>query len=163
MALIISDANILIDFECAALTPRLFQLDLDLAVPDLLYHDELSTHHGDLPALGLQLLELPPELISQAYEYRSRYSKPSIYDLFALVLSLDRQCPLLTGDKALRELARSKDVEVFGTIWLMEQLFDARLVTIDEMESAYGIMLDNQSRLPEREIGRQLRRLKARF
>jgi len=161
MALIISDANTLIDFEHARLTPRLFQLELELAVPDLLYHDELSKHHGDLPSLGLQLLELSPALISQAYEYRRQHPKPSIYDLFALVLSLNRQSPLLTGDKALRDLARSKGVPVFGTIWLMEQLFDARLVTIDEMESAYGIMLDNQSRLPEREIGRQLRRLKA--
>lgn len=161
MALIISDANILIDFEHAELTPRLFQLELELAVPDLLYHDELSTHHGDLPSLGLQLLELPPELIGQAYEYRARYPKPSIYDLFALVLSQNRQCPLLTGDKALRDLAQSKGVAVFGTIWLMEQLFDAHLVTIDEMESAYEIMLDNQSRLPKREISRQLRRLKA--
>ena len=44
MAFIISDANILIDFECADLTPRLFQLDIELAVPDLLYHDELSAH-----------------------------------------------------------------------------------------------------------------------
>lgn len=51
---------------------------------------------------------------------------------------------------------------VYGTIWLMEQLFDAQLITIDEMESAYEIMLDNQSRLPEREIARQVRRLKAR-
>jgi len=162
MALIISDANILIDFEHADLTPRLFQLELDLAVPDLLYHDELSRHHGDLPALGLQLLELPPELIGQAYAYRSRYPKPSIYDLFALVLSLDRQCPLLTGDKALRQLAQNEGVDVFGTLWLMERLFDVRLVTIDEMELAYQTMLDNQSRLPEREIGTQLRRLKAR-
>ena len=58
MALIISDANILIDLECAELTPRIFRLDLEFAVPDLLYRDELSQHHGDLPALGLQLYEI---------------------------------------------------------------------------------------------------------
>lgn len=161
MALIISDANILIDFEHADLTPRLFQLELELAVPDLLYHDELSKHHGDLPSLGLELLELPPALIGRAYEYRSQHPKPSIYDLFALVLSLNRQCPLLTGDKALRQLARGEGVDVFGTLWLMERLFEARLITVDEMESAYDAMLANQSRLPEREIRRQLKRLKA--
>lgn len=160
MALIISDANILIGFEHAGLTPRLFQLELELAVPDLLYHDELSKHHGDLPSLGLQLLELSPALISQAYEYRRQHPKPSIYDLFALVLSLDRECPLLTGDKALRLLASDKGIDVFGTIWLMEQLFNDKLITIDEMETAYDSMLDNQSRLPEREIRRQLTRLK---
>lgn len=160
MALIISDANILIDFECADLTLRLFQLDLDLAVPDLLYHDELSTHHGDLPALGLQLYELSPELISQTFALRAQYSGPSTYDLFALVLALDRECSLLTGDKQLRSLARKEGVEVFGTLWLMEQLFEARLISIEEMELAYETMLNAQRRLPEIEIRRQLKRLR---
>lgn len=131
MALIISDANILIDLECAELTPRIFRLDLEFAVPDLLYHDELSQHHGDLPALGLRLYEMPPELISQAYQYRTRYPKPSIYNLFALVLALARECPLLTGDKDLRQLAVRKGVEVFGTLWLMERLYESRLVPQD--------------------------------
>jgi len=160
MALIISDANILIDFECAELTPRIFRLDMEFAVPDLLYRDELSQHHGDLPALGLQLYEMPPDLIGQAYEYRTRYPKPGIYDLFALVLALARECPLLTGDKVLRQLAERKGVEVFGTLWLMEQLFHARLVGIDEMKSAYETMLNAQRRLPLGEIRRQIQRLR---
>jgi len=160
MALIISDANILIDLECAELTPRIFRLDLEFAVPDALYRDELSQHHGDLPAPGLQLFELSPELISQASALRSRYSGPSTYDLFALVLALDRECPLLTGNKALRQLAGLKGVEVFGTLWLMEQLFDARLISIDEMASAYETMRNAQRRLPNDEIRCQLRRLR---
>ncbi|WP_376694251.1 PIN domain-containing protein [Wenzhouxiangella sp. EGI_FJ10409] len=162
MALIISDANILIDLECAELTPRIFRLDLELAVPDALYRDELSQHHGELPALGLQLYELSPELISQAFALRARYSGPSTYDLFALVLALDRECPLLTGDKQLRRLAVEKGVGVFGTLWLMEQLFDAALLSIDQMDSAYQTMLNDQRWLPEREIRRQLARLRHR-
>lgn len=58
MALIISNANILIDLQCAELAPRTFRLDIEFAVHDALYRDELSQHHGDLPALGLQLYEL---------------------------------------------------------------------------------------------------------
>lgn len=103
---------------------------------------------------------MPPELISQALALRARYSGPSTYDLFALVLALDRECPLLTGDKALRQLAGEKGVEVFGTLWLMEQLFEAGLISIDEMESAYETMLNAQRRLPEGEIKRQLKRLR---
>jgi len=160
MALIISDANILIDFECAELTPRIFRLDLEVAVPDLLYHDELSQHHGDLPALGLQLYDMSPELIGQAYQFRIRHPKPSIYDLFALVLALARDCPLLTGDKDLRQLAALEGVEVFGTLWLMEKLFGARLISVDEMESAYETMLEAQRRLPVREIRLQIQRLR---
>ena len=160
MQLLISDANILIDLECAELTPRIFRLDLEFAVPDALYRDELSKYHGDLPALGLQLYEMPAELVSQAFAMRAQYSGPSTYDLFALVLALDRECPLLTGDKALRQLAGGKGVAVFGTLWLMEQLFDAGLISIDEMASAYETMLHEQRRIPEMEIKRQLKRLR---
>lgn len=87
------------------------------------------------------------------------YPGPSIYDLFALVLALDRECPLLTGDKQLRELATSKDVDVFGTLWLMERMFNSRLMSLDEMALAYDRVLDTQRRLPPAEIEAQLRRL----
>lgn len=105
IALVISDANVIIDLECAGLTGRIFRLPMEIAVPDLLFHDELSEQHGNLPALGLQILELSPALIDQASILCTRHSAAGIYDMFALALAQDRRCPLLTGDKMLRLLA----------------------------------------------------------
>lgn len=86
MALIISDANVIIDLECAGLTGRIFRLPMEIAVPDLLFHDELSEQHSDLPALGLQILELSPELIDEANNLCAKHSAAGIYDMFALAL-----------------------------------------------------------------------------
>jgi len=102
---------------------------------------------------------MPPELIGQAYQYRTRYPRSGIYDLFALVLALARECPLLTGDNDLRQLAGLKGVEVFGALWLMERLYESRLLTLDEMAESYEAMLNPQRRLPIEEIKNHLPRL----
>lgn len=93
MALIISDANIFIDLDCAGLTARMFRLDIDFAVPDLLYQDELSHDHPELPGYGLQIRHLGPELISQSMACRDSYPKLSVYDAFALILAHNESAP----------------------------------------------------------------------
>ena len=52
---LISDANIFIDFECAGLTKPLFRLPMMIAVPDILFYEELEEMHSDLLSLGLTL------------------------------------------------------------------------------------------------------------
>lgn len=160
MALIISDANIFIDLECAELTARMFRLNAEFAVPDLLYRDELSRHHPELPGYGLQIRHLEPELIARAEACRARYRRLSIYDAFALTLANHESAPLLTGDGLLRSAADSEGIQVYGTLWLMERMLAERLLNIAEMEAAYRAMIDAQRRLPEQEIRRQIRRLK---
>lgn len=162
MALIISDANIFIDLECAGLTARMFRLNYEFAAPDLLYNNELSKDHGDLPGLGLQLRELSPELIQEGWDRRSRHRKLSIFDLFALVLARAEGCPLLTGDKFLRADAEAEGITVYGTLWLMERLFEQRFITFEELEAAYAEMRLAQRRLPGNAIKRQLKRLRTR-
>lgn len=53
MIFLISDANILIDMEEGDLLDALFELPYQFTVPDLLYFDELETHHADLLDKGL--------------------------------------------------------------------------------------------------------------
>ena len=43
--LLVSDANIFVDFECAGLTTQLFQLPVTIAVPDILFYEELEEMH----------------------------------------------------------------------------------------------------------------------
>lgn len=114
-----------------------------------------------MPAYGLQIRPLGPELISRSTALRSNYSKLSIYDAFALTLASHECSPLLTGDGHLRSAAASEGVQVFGTLWLMEKMLMQKLLTLPEMEAAYQAMIDSQRRLPAPEINKQLRRLKS--
>lgn len=66
MNLIISDANIFIDLDCAGLTALMFRLEIDFAVPDILYDTELRERHGELPGLGLRVMELAYQAMRDA-------------------------------------------------------------------------------------------------
>lgn len=52
--LLVSDANIFIDFEAADLLTELFRLPHEIVVPDVLYAQELAEQHADLLNLGLR-------------------------------------------------------------------------------------------------------------
>ncbi len=157
--LLISDANILIDMEKGGITRQMFQLDAVFAVPDLLYEEELREEHPHLPELGLRTLELSEENVAWAAELVVRYKKTgaSIHDMLALALARQEQTTLLTGDGKLRIVAAEEHIAVRGTLWLVEQLMDARILTVQQTADAYDRMKAARRRLPWDEVERQLR------
>src|SRR5580704_11576975 len=118
MLLIISDASVLIDIEHGELTDAMFSLPWKFAVPDILFDEELAGRHGHLLQFGLISKTMSGDLVSEAYSLRQQYVRASVNDLLALTLAKHENCQLLTGDKALREVAAKLNVEVHGTIWL---------------------------------------------
>lgn len=148
--------------EVAGLTETMFRLDHEFAVPDALFKDELSARHAYLPGLGLRVLELDSKGVAFAVELIQRHGnlRTSRYDLLSAALAKQEQRPLLTGDADLRLVCDAEGIEVHGTIWLMERLYDAVLIDPDQAETAYERMLANGRRLPEAEIEAQLRRFR---
>jgi predicted nucleic acid-binding protein len=122
MLLIISDASVLIDVECSQLTSAMFSLPWKFYVPDVLFEEELAQRHEHLLAFGLKTKSMSGELVAEAYKLSQQHRKTTVNDLLALTLAKSEGCKLLTGDKALREMANRYRVEVHGTIWLVEQL-----------------------------------------
>ena len=168
MTLLISDANILIDMVEGGILERMFQLPEAFAVPDVLYHQELSTHHPELQALGLECISLRPEGVQEALELSQgcmARDAPSMNDLFALMLARQEACPLLTGDKRLRQLAAQQyaEVELRGTLWLVDAMVRGALLTVAEAETAYQRMQDGNSRLPWAEVRKQIKQLRVEF
>lgn len=157
--LLISDANILIDMEKGGITRQMFLLDAVFAVPNTLYEEELREEHPQLPELGLRMLELTEETVAWAAELIVRYRKTgaSSNDLLALALAWQEQTTLLTGDGKLRIVAEKENIEFHGTLWLMEQLMEAGILTVQQAAAAYDGMKAARSRLPWDEVEQQLR------
>ena len=105
MLLIISDASVLIDIECGLLTHAMFSLPWKFAVPDVLFAEELAQRHENLLSMGLEILSMSGALVLQAYNLRQQYRRTNLNDLLALTLARSNGCQLLTGDKALKEVA----------------------------------------------------------
>lgn len=148
MQILISDANVLIDMDAGGLLRTMFQLPYRFQVSDMLFADELSNHHPELIAYGLELTELDGEHMLEAFDLVARYADPSRYDCFSLALAKQQSCPLLTGDKALRSAASKEGVIVKGSIWIVNELVKNDILTKEEAREAYGNMEAAGSRLP---------------
>ncbi|MCG9748238.1 PIN domain-containing protein [Shewanella sp. Isolate8] len=157
--LLISDANILIDMEEGGLLEAMFQLPFDFATPDILFFEELEEEHAHLPDLGLALKEVSSESMMYAMQLTGTYTQASRNDCFALALAKQEQCPLLTGDMALRKAAEKEAAIVKGTIWLVTQLVVHQKINIEQAKDAYNQMKANGRRLPwviaEQELEKQ--------
>ncbi len=160
MPLLISDANIFIDFEDGGLLKDLFRLADTIGIPDLLFEEELRERHEGLLDLGLKLMELESKAVQRAVELAAVYRKPSRLDLTALVLAEQQICPLLTGDKNLRTAAETESVVVRGTLWICERLVVQGVITVDRLDEAYRRMKMAGRRLPWDSVDRQLKRLR---
>jgi len=156
MLLLISDANILIDIEIGNLTPFIFRLPYEIAVPDILYELELRERHSRLLELGLKVKNLTAESLKKTESLTQQYHRPSIMDHSALALAIQEKCPLLTGDKDLRIAAKKEGVEVHGTIWIVEKLLDQKLIQHPQAKVSFDTMKVNGSRLPWGEVEKLL-------
>ena len=156
--LLISDANIIIDSIAGDLVDAVFKLNYDFATPDILFNKEIKQQHPEIIQAGLQILELQAEAVEYAgAQFQAATTdKLSFMDCVALALARQEASILLTGDAKLRKYAKERHIEVKGTIWLVQQLFDHGLLNAAEAETAYNRMRDDGSRLPEKDIQKQL-------
>lgn len=147
--LAVSDANVLIDLEEGRLLASLFELtQMKFCVPDVLFEEELREHHGHLLTLGLKLEKLSGDSVAKIFRLAQKHRKVSRLDLFALQLALEQSCLLLTGDRLLRKLAESLDVECHGTLWLVEQIVIKGVISFSDAREGYLHMKLAGSRLP---------------
>ncbi|MBL1141594.1 MAG: PIN domain-containing protein [Proteobacteria bacterium] len=160
MSYVISDANIFIDIDVGGLTQLMIQLPEEFAVPNILYEEELSEHHPDLPTFGLRILEVKEEYVQEADRLGVTYPKNSHNDLLALVLAKQENSPLLTGDSKLKEAAEVEGITVNGTLWLVDQLFINKLISYEEVNIAYDNTKQDGRRLPWKEVEKQIKRLR---
>jgi predicted nucleic acid-binding protein len=158
--LLISDANIIIDMNTGELLRPMFRFDATFAVPDLLFEEELQADHPELPQLGLKLLELREETITYASQLIAKHHAlgASTNDLLALALASQEHCPLLTGDQRLRQAGQIEGIEVHGTLWLIDQLLQAKTVSLRQAKVGYEKMRKAGRRLPWNDVEHQLRR-----
>ena len=109
MKVLVSDSSILIEFSKRELLDRMFELEFQFAVPDLLFHEELidlgSYSRQDLLTFGLSVESLDAEGVEMAVAYQSARPALSLVDSFALALAGQQGWHLLTEDRTMRSVA----------------------------------------------------------
>ena len=156
----VADANILIDLHAGGVLKEAFALPFQWMTPDVVLAELQNPPGAELLEYGLKEEALTGEQVLEVAGLVSVYRRVSTNDLFALVLAEDSAATLLTGDRHLREIAKSREVPVHGTLWVLDQLVELELLNPARAASALRAMVATGSRLPPDESTARLSRWK---
>lgn len=156
---IINDTNIWIDLKLTNIIEKVFLLPYELAVPDILYNDELKDMDGELlEANGIKIIEMTNDEVVETAERSGMTNRVSFNDLTTLVVAKSRGYILVTGDGNLRKIAKSENVELRGTIWLIDEMVSNNILDIGEAALICKKLLQLKRRLPKEELQLRIKR-----
>ena len=164
MKVLVSDSSILIEFSKRELLDKMFQLDFEFAVPDLLFHEELidlgSYSRQDLLGFGLRVESLDAEGVEKAIAYQSERSALSLVDSFALALAAHQGWRLLTEDRTMRSLAESKGIAHMDALWVVDNMLEGGILSAHQVVTVLGAMQnDPRCPVPRADLAVRIRRL----
>lgn len=115
-----------IDLRYAGLLKVFLELPSEFVIPDVIFHDELLSFFRKEKALirrRMTIVSLEAEGVERVNEVLALSPALSTYDGFAFVVAEKSPDPiLLTGDRRLRTLAQTAQVEVHGVLWAVDHL-----------------------------------------
>ena len=164
MNVLVSDSSILIEFSKRELLDKMFQLEFQFTVPDLLFHEELidlgAYSRQDLLRFGLKVESMDGEGVERAIAYQSERPALSLVDSFALALAAHRGWHLLTEDRTMRSVAESKGIAHMDALWVIDKLLDAGILSAPHVVDVLEAMGDDpRCPVPKSELAARIRRL----
>ena len=147
MKVLVSDSSILIEFAKRELLDKMFALDFEFAVPDLLFHEELINlspySRQDLLGYGLRVEALDAEGVQTANAYQIGRPALSLVDSFALALADLQEWRLLTEDRTMRSVAESRGIVCLDALWVFDRMLDAGILSPSQAMIVLEAMRDD--------------------
>jgi hypothetical protein len=163
--IVVLDTFVLIELERGGFLEAMCRLPLKFAVPDVLYHCELRGNVGNrLVSLGLRVEEISSGAVALALKHRRENPILSLPDSFALMLAKERHWKLLTGVRALADLALTEQVEFLGVLWLFDMMEGAGALCAQLLHERLEALAGRRhNSLPPQEISVRLERYRVAF
>ena len=164
MKVLISDSSILIEFSKRELLDKMFALEFEFAVPDLLFREELIDlslySRQDLTGFGLREESLDAEGVELAIAYQSERPALSLVDSFALALADRQGWHLITDDRTMRSVAESKGIAHMDALWVVDRMLDDGILSTSQVVAVLGAMQnDPRCPVPRADLAVRIRRL----
>lgn len=165
MRIIVSDSSCLIDLRKAQLLEPFLTLPYERFIPDVLLTDELLRFtEKQLVRIkrDMKVVSLGSDAVERVGAVLRDNPALSTYDGFAFVVAENHPgAILLTGDRKLRELAETEDLEVHGVLWVVQQLREHGKATAEVLLRGLETWRDDPtSRLPAASLGRLISEFK---
>ena len=157
--IVVQDANIFIDLQIGQVLDNAFQMNCDFHTTDAVL-DEIEKRLDEYADRGLLRVKIMSgdELLDVAILKNQQPKRVSFEDCTLLILADHLDAILLTGDSNLRFCAESMGLEVRGTLWVLDNMVESRLITPKQAFAALQKMLSANRRLPSEECQIRLRR-----
>lgn len=165
MKLIITDTNIFFDIISIGALPEFFALNYDICTTDFVIKEILESNQkvqieSFIRAKKLNVFKLTAAEVDEIQNFATKRFFKGITDKTVLWKSYQLKCPLLTGDKKLRNEAEDLRIEVHGSIWVINELIEKNIVTKTKgTELLEKIKLLNAS-LPHDEIDKLIKKFR---
>ena len=153
----ISDTNIWIDFRNAGLLDALFDLPFQLCSTDFVLSELQDFDPQALLAKGLAVHGLDESATARLFGLMTAHNNSSLADVSCYLLAQETGHPLLTGDGRLRKQAAQDGLQVYGALWLLDQLVAHKVTAPEAAAEGLKSMLDRGARLPHAECQARLR------
>lgn len=166
MKVAVKDANVLIDLEIAGLLDLWLQLGHQTITTDLVIgqlktggHNEALSH---VSTGKMEVHKCSGEFLARAFELMTQIgSGLDIADCSVLLLAIDLDAMLLSGDKPLRKGAIQNQVEVHGTLWILDQLIAAKLLSKPTAAAKLEHLIEQDSYYPIDECRKRITKWKS--
>ena len=165
MKIVITDTNILFDVIKIGALPEFFSLDYEICTTVFVMHEILPSAQKELAetfirAKKLIVYDFTEEEIEEVQNFYSERSLKRFTDKSVIWKSLQLNCPMLTGDQKMKEVAEKMNIEVHGSIWIIDELVAKALISSDKAVELLEQLLLTNSRLPKDEIEKRINKLK---
>jgi rRNA maturation endonuclease Nob1 len=152
----VNDANILIDFGDIGLLDAMTDLDLVLFTTDLVISEIQTPEHRSqilrLISEGLiQVSAFSGEEIGKIVQKQARVPRLSLADCSVWFFAVQANAIMMTGDRLLKVEAEKEGVEVHGSLWILDQMIEAKIVTKIAACNALLDLIAKNPRLPRDE------------
>ena len=142
----------------------MFELEFQVAVPDLLFHEELIDlgpySRQDLLTFGLSVESLDPEGVEMAIVYQSARPALSLVDSFGLALAGQQGWDLLTEDRTMRSVAEVEGIIHRDAMWIIDNMLAAGVLSASQVLAVLEQMRnDPRCPVPKAELAARIRRL----
>ncbi len=161
MRVVVQDANILIDMMEGGFCDLWFALGIETHTTDQIIFEikepEQQSQMEVLVSSGkLGVASLDGQEMAEVIALRMLNEDLSIQDCSVLTLSEKLNAMLLTGDKDLRRFSQTRQIEVHGTLWILDLLVDKNLLAPRQAAAKLQKLLNTKRRLPRGECRKRL-------
>jgi len=160
MTVAIKDANIIFDLYEMDLLETCLLLDFDFITSDFV-NSEIKTETlkliiNDYKSKNLISIEsLDAEQLTAAFQIRLEQPGLSIPDCSVIILAQKHNAIILSGDKALRNIAKLSGIEYHGILWILDTLIECNKITKETAFRKLKELMKTNKRLPVSECNKR--------